>query len=388
MAADAAILAPDSMPALSERFRELLGDRRLADPACESLTALTRDAARLWGTLCEAGPAATDADRRELLGRLDRIAGGLRDAARFDVRAGELAAVQDRFAAGAADAGRAARSLARSVLLDVRDLKDPLGLVPVVPVSDDAVLGRCRFGVAAGRLAGWAATHYRPLAAADESLVAAALLCDAGAALLPAGLPHQGGGPSTGDHAAVGEALAVNQRDLPVCVGRAIARHHERLDGSGPRGVGGVDLTPADRLTAAVVRFLEHLTSDDARAAGAAESRTEFDRLTRRLAFAAGSVYREARRGDLDLDLTAAALDCWGLGVGEQAVESSGGVAPRGLALTDLGRTRLRLDAAHDLETPHFLADPVPTRRRELATVTAGSDADETPRPLFRGFSS
>ena len=200
-------------------------------------------------------------------------------------------------------------------------------------------------GAAGGTIVAWAAVHFRPLTDHAAGLVAAALARDAG---------RRGHDAGPG-HAARSAALLGLCEAVPAAAARAAGRHHERPDGGGgPRGLAGTALTPGDRLVGWADAFVDALIR------AAADGRTTVlppaDAWRDVWAAAAADTYRAARRGELCRDVAAAALDSLGVGPEGPARADAAGRPPKALALTDLGRTRLRLDGPHDPAAPHFLA--------------------------------
>ena len=278
---------------------------------------------------------------------------------------GERAARLDRTLRDLADAdhraGATLLAFARELLAEARDLtaedRSPLDLLPVRPVT------RAERGAAAATLTAWVATTYRPLWAEADAVVAAALARDAGELLTGA----------SDEHARRSAALLSVCERLPAAVARCAGRHHERLDGGGgPAGLTAADLTPADRLLIWADRFVAALPATRALADG---ERIEDPAGAWRAAWqaAAATTYAAARRGELCLTVAAAALASLGLSRGGQGVADAAGRAPTTLALTDLGRTRLRLDAAHRLAAPRYVGAKPRQRTASRDRVAAGA---------------
>jgi hypothetical protein len=231
------------------------------------------------------------------------------------------------------------RKIARSVLLETLDAKGFADLMcqrrEDAGVTDDAsaILGR---SLTAARVLAWAAADFVELQPRAEELVLAAFLADAALCrpkhrTIPVPLK-----PENSAHVAIGAAFAAGIVDVPASLSQRVARHHERSDGTGfPRALKAAALTTDDRAVAVAVRFSE-LFEGSPLAAG------------KRL-------HHEARLGAFDPLLTANLL--WSLG-GEFPAESAFNERPpERWILTDHGRRRLRIDAAHEsLKAPHFTA--------------------------------
>ena len=331
-AADAEVRAP-SARRLAGELRALLTDPAFRDPALREERAAVRYAAEGFALALRSGtapdlPAAAAVVRAATDARDARV----RRAA-GDAELGRLRAVRADLAAADPHAGPRALAFARGALADVRDLAaaaDPF--TPDRLFDPEELDDPAASALAGGRLAGWVCVQFRTLCGAAEPLVVATLARDGGV------------GPDADDRAAALLSLA----GLPAAAARACGHRRERPDGGGPRRVPGDALTAGDRLVAWCDRFV-----DLAAAGGFAE--------------AAAATYAAGRRGELCLSVAAAGLEALGLHRGGQGAADSAGVAPVALALTDLGRTRLRLDAAHPLPAPRYAAAPAGVRSPAVA---------------------
>ena len=328
---------------------ELLGDPRMNAPGLRGWRKAARAAAVGLAAAGRRGAVPT-VEVRNAAAVIDAAAAARDRQAVLDGRADELDGVLRDLAAVEHTAGARLTALARGVLAEARDLAAgalcPADLLPAPPS------GRAGRGAAGGLLAAWAAAHFRPLWNDAEAAVAAALARDAGELLTP----PDGAEPPFAHAERTAGLLAVCDR-LPAAAARAAGRHHERPDGGGgPLGLAGVTLAPADRLVGWAERFLAALPDPDPTAADpAAAWRACWEAAAR-------ATYAAARRGELCLTIAAAGLEALGLSRGEQGETDAAGARPVGLALTDLGRTRLRLDAAHPLAAPRFLSSYSPPR--------------------------
>ncbi len=362
--------------AVAAALCSLLGDRRLADPPMRAWREGLRGAAKQLAAAGARGAIPTPEVAR--LAGVVRAAGAALDRRAALVRwTAELDPVLTDLAAADHTAGARLLALARGVLAETRDFATgslpPTALLPAPPSS------RTERGVAGAFLTAWAATHYRPLWGEAEAAVVAALARDAGE------LSGGRSGEPFAAHAARSAALLTVCDRLPAAAARIAARHHERPDGGGgPAGLAAADLTPTDRLLAWVDRFLIRLPAADERAA---EAWATDERAAPHPAAAwaaswqtaAAASYVAARRGELCLTVTAAGLEALGLSRGDQGEANAAGVSPVGLALTDLGRTRLRLDAAHGLSAPRFagMSFDVKNSQRDAAAVGSVAGAPE-----------
>ena len=314
--APAAPAVPDAR-ALAGTLRALLTDPALRSPGLREERAAVRYAAEAFARSLKNGRrpdlAAAEAVVRAVTEARDRAVTGAGDLVR-------LRAVRSDLAAADPLAGPRTLAFARGVLADVRDLAAADG-----PFTPDALLSPpidddpAARAWAAARLTAWVGVQFRTLAAAAEPLVVAALA--------------RGVGGTDGDPDRDAALLAL--AGLPAAAVRAARFRRERPDGGGPLRAAGKALTAGDRLVAWADRFV-----DLAATAPVPE--------------AAAATYAAGRRGELCLRVAAAGLEVLGLDRGEQGAADSAGDIPAGLALTDLGRTRLRLDAAHAPPAPRF----------------------------------
>ena len=343
---------------IAAELHALLTDPAFADPALAAWRGESRTLARRFAAAAARGGGI---DRDGATAFAATLAGVrlARDRwVRFADRSGELADVLDHLAAADPAAGPRALAFARGVLAGARDRAaaagpfDPAALVPAAPGTD-----RARRGLAGGTLAAWVAVQFRTLCGDAEPLVVAALCRDAGELLSPA---RHGEPEPIGAHADRSAALLAGCRGVNAAA-RAAACHHERPDGGGPAGVGGDDLAPGDRLVGWCDRFVAELAAvPSPHPDPAAGWRAAWDAAARR-------TYAAGRRGELCLKTCAAGLEALGLDRGDQGAADAAGVVPAGPALTDLGRTRLRLDPAHALPVPHYLQSPTVSRVSETA---------------------
>jgi len=187
----------------------------------------------------------------------------------------------------------------------------------------------------AARFIAWASAQFVELQPRAEELVLAALLTDAACCRPKQKALRTQLKRDDPAHVAIGAAFAAGIIDVPLCVSQRVARHHERSDGTGyPHRLTASALTVDDRMIAAAVRFSELFDGSPLAAA-------------KRL-------HHEARLGAFDSQLTANLL--WSLG-GEFPTESAFNERPpQRWLLTDHGRRRLRIDAAHErARPPHFI---------------------------------
>lgn len=230
------------------------------------------------------------------------------------------------------------RQIARNLLLTTLDAA---GFADTLSKRSETVGGPpgeiasvLRHSLMTARVVAWAASHFVELQPRAEELVVAALLTDAACCRPKQKALRARLKPGDPSHVAVGAAFAAGIVDVPIALSQRIARHHERSDGTGyPLRLTAAALTIDDRVIAAAVRFSEHFDGSPLAAA-------------KRL-------HHEARLGAFDMQLTANLL--WSLG-GEFPVESAFNErAPERWILTDHGRRRLRIDAAHEhLRPPHY----------------------------------
>ena len=343
-----AVPPPSDARALAAGFRDLL-----SRPAPPGWIPATAAAARDFAAAARSGAVGTK--RTTAFTEFISEARVARDRwAAFAGRADELHGLLDRLASADTAAGPRALAFARGVLTEVRDLAaaagsfEPASLIPADPGGR-----RARLGLAGARLAAWVAVQFRTLCGDAEPLVVAAACRDTGE-LLCAGEGHA-------DRSA---ALLAGCRGVGDAAVRAAGNHHERVDGGGPRAVRGDDLAAGDRLVGWADRFVAELSSSFAPTDDpAAAWRAAWDA-------AAANTYAAGRRGELCLRTCAAGLEALGLDRGDQGAADAAGLAPTGLALTDLGRTRLRLDAPHALAAPHFAQSIVTAREPVAAGAT------------------
>ncbi|MFH5803024.1 HD domain-containing phosphohydrolase [Alienimonas sp. DA493] len=333
----------------------LLNDPLLSSRPMRGWADGLRSAAKRLAAAGVRGAIPTAEVRR--LGGVVRAAAAARDQRERFVRwTADLGPALADLAVADHTAGSRLLALARGILAETRDLAagslPPTALLPAPPS------GRTERGVAGACLAAWAATHYRPLWGEAEAVVVAALARDAGE-LTPVAFHsdahRRADRPSepAAAHAARSAALLTVCDRLPPAAARCAARHHERPDGGGgPAGLTGADLTPADRLLGWADRFLALLPAPSAGAGDAPpDPAADWQACWQS---AAAATYAAARRGELCLSIAAAGIEALGLSRGDQGATDASGVAPVGLALTDLGRTRLRLDAGHAVAAPRF----------------------------------
>ncbi len=313
--APAAPAVPDAR-ALAGALRALLTDPALRLPRLREERAAVRYAAEAFALALKTGRrpdlAAAHAVVRAVTDARDRAVAGAGDLDR-------LRAVRTDLAAADPHAGPRTLAFARGVLAGVRDLAAAGPFTPDDLLSSPVGNEPAGRAFAAAKLAAWAGVQFRELAGAAEPLVVAALARD---------LP---GGNEDAERDAALLALA----GLPAAAVRAARCRRERPDGGGPLRVPGEALTAGDRLVAWADRFVDLAATSP-------------------FPDAAAATYAAGRRGELCLRVVAAGLEALGLDRGDQGAADSAGVAPVGLALTDLGRTRLRLDAAHALSAPKY----------------------------------
>ncbi|WP_145361080.1 HD domain-containing phosphohydrolase [Alienimonas californiensis] len=338
----------------------LLGDPLLGDRAmrgwADGLRALAQRlaAAGLKG-------AIPPAEVRRIGGIVRAAAAARAQRERFLRWTADLGPALSELAVADHKAGARLLALTRGILAETQDFA--AGSLPPTALLAAPPSGRTERGVAGACLAAWAATHYRPLWGEAEAVVLAALARDVGelTPIAVAGSPRPNArrvdrpsGPAA-NHAARSAALLTVCDRLPPAAARCAARHHERPDGGGgPAGLTAADLAPADRLLGWVDRFLALLPAPtDGTADAPPDPAAAWQACWQS---AAAATYAAARRGELCLSITAAGIEALGLSRGEQGAADAAGVGPVGLALTDLGRTRLRLDAGHALAAPRFAA--------------------------------
>ncbi|NNJ27160.1 HD domain-containing phosphohydrolase [Alienimonas chondri] len=372
--------APSAVPApaggdvrsIATALCTLLADARLAEASLGVWREGLRTAAR---HLAEAGLRGNipPAEVRRA-GEVARAAGiALDRRTRLSRWAADLDPILRDLAAADHAAGPRLLALARGILAETGDLA--VGTLPPHALLPAPPSGRSERGVAAAFLTAWAATLYRPLRGDAEALVVAALARDVGE-LTP--MPANAGRSDRPSEAATAHAarsaalLSICDR-LPGAAARCAARHHERPDGGGgPAGLTAIDLTPADRLLAWTDRFLTLLSAPSARSAdGQPDPAAAWRECWQS---AAVVTYSAARRGELCLTIAAAGIEALGLSRGEQGESDAAGRVPVGLALTDLGRTRLRLDPAHPLAAPRFASAALASRQHADATATATAE--------------
>ena len=230
------------------------------------------------------------------------------------------------------------RQIARSVLLSTLDadgFADTLSnRSHDASGSADQVISVLSLNLVAARVVAWAAAHFIELQPRAEELVLTAFLVDAAYARPKQKALRVQLSPDDPNHIAIGAAFAAGIIDVPTSLSQRVARHHERSDGTGfPNRLTAAALTIDDRLIEAAVRFSELYDGSPLAAA-------------KRL-------HHEARLGAFDAQLTANLL--WSLG-GEFLADSMFNERPpERWSLTDYGRRRLRIDAAHDgLRPPHL----------------------------------
>ncbi len=230
------------------------------------------------------------------------------------------------------------RRIARRLLLATLDADSFADLLVKGSQSVDdspAAIGVLHENLTTAQVVSWAAACFVELQPRAEELVVAALLVDAACCRPQQRALRTQMRPGDPTHVAIGAAFAAGIVDLPGSVSQRVARHHERSDGTGyPRRLTAAALTIDDRAIAAAVRFSELFDSSPLAAA-------------KRL-------HHEARLGAFDTQLTSNLL--WSLGGEFPAEPAFKEQAPQRWILTDHGRRRLRIDAAHDrLKPPHFI---------------------------------
>ncbi|MEM7810932.1 MAG: HD domain-containing phosphohydrolase [Planctomycetota bacterium] len=205
----------------------------------------------------------------------------------------------------------------------------------------------------------WVAAQYASLRQLEPDAVLALLFGDAARLV---GRPSRRSDDRGATHAATSAAWLGGVDGFPSVATRAIGRHHERLDGTGlPDGLKAASLSLTDRFVAILARLAERVGP------------LPIEKAWLR---AASAVDFESRCGELDLTLTHAVLDALSLPV--SADDALLEETPQVLARTDLGRRRLRLDAAVAADAA------VPTPHMDLA-VAAGGRRPPLSRPARTG---
>lgn len=231
------------------------------------------------------------------------------------------------------------RQIARSILIGTLDAGGFVDMLNErskhVAGLTDGVAATLNRSLTTAHLVAWAAAHFVDLQSRAEELVLAALLSDAALCRPKQKAFRVQLTPESHEHVAIGAAFAAGIADVPTSLSQRVARHHERSDGTGfPQRLTATALTIDDRTIAAAVRFSELFDGNSLAAA-------------KRL-------HHEARLGAFDTQLTSNLL--WSLG-GEFPAECAFNERrPERWILTDHGRRRLRVDAAHDrVRPPHLV---------------------------------
>jgi len=258
------------------------------------------------------------------------------------------------------------RNLARRILVACFDADRPEQFLPLLlPESPPNERRRevCLRAVAGGMLTAWFETHFQRLEREAETSVIAVLLRDI-SLLAPLASRR-----TVEHHARLSAAIATTIPGLPVAYRRAIARHHERLDGTGvPWGLGRSELGQEDRMLMLIDRFVELWEQERT---AASEHFASGEALSA-MRSAHAELFHEARRGEFDLTLAVNLTRSLGLEVptGRAVVERD----PVWFAISSAGRRRFRLDPQHEsMARPHFAGGAEAGERTREEFTASGS---------------